>query len=70
MVCPLVIGKEMTDIAAFTLDLQKKLHIWGRYGITMFAISGLDIALWDLAAKQAGVSLATHLGGRARLRDC
>jgi L-alanine-DL-glutamate epimerase-like enolase superfamily enzyme len=66
MVCPLVIGKEVMDVAAFTLDLQKKLHIWGRYGITMFAISGLDIALWDLAAKQAGVSLAEHLGGRAR----
>ncbi len=66
MICPLVIGKEVTDVAAFTLDLQKTLHIWGRYGITMFAISGIDIALWDLAAKQAGVSLAEHLGGRKR----
>jgi L-alanine-DL-glutamate epimerase-like enolase superfamily enzyme len=66
MICPLVVGKDVTDVAAFTLDMQKKLHIWGRYGITMFAISGLDIALWDLAAKHAGVSLADHLGGRRR----
>jgi L-alanine-DL-glutamate epimerase-like enolase superfamily enzyme len=66
MICPLVIGREVTDVAAFTLDLQKNLHIWGRYGITIFAISGLDIALWDLSAKQAGVSLAEHLGGRKR----
>lgn len=66
MLVPLVVGREVTDVAAFTLDLQKKLHIWGRYGITIFAISGLDIALWDLAAKQAGVSLAEHLGGRQR----
>jgi L-alanine-DL-glutamate epimerase-like enolase superfamily enzyme len=66
MVAPLVVGKEVSDVAAFTLDMQKKLHIWGRYGITMFAISGLDVALWDLAAKQAGVSLADHLGGRSR----
>jgi L-alanine-DL-glutamate epimerase-like enolase superfamily enzyme len=66
MVCPLVVGREAEDVAAFTLDMQKKLHIWGRYGITIFAISGLDIALWDLAAKQAGVSLAEHLGGRRR----
>jgi L-alanine-DL-glutamate epimerase-like enolase superfamily enzyme len=66
MVCPLMEGKEVGDVAAFTLEVQKKLHIWGRYGITMFAISGLDIALWDLAAKQAGVSLAEHLGGRHR----
>lgn len=66
MICPLVIGREAADVAAFTLEMQKKLHIWGRYGITIFAISGLDIALWDLAAKQAGVSLAEHLGGRRR----
>jgi L-alanine-DL-glutamate epimerase-like enolase superfamily enzyme len=66
MVAPLVVGKEVLDVAECTLDVQKKLHIWGRYGIGMFAISGVDVALWDLAAKQAGVSLAEHLGGRHR----
>ena len=66
MVAPLVVGQDVTDTATFTLNVQQKLHIWGRYGITMFAISGLDIALWDLAAKQAGMSLAEHLGGRRR----
>jgi len=66
MVCPLALGRDVEDVAAFTLELQKKLHIQGRYGITLFAISGLDIALWDLAAKHAGLSLAAHLGGRRR----
>jgi L-alanine-DL-glutamate epimerase-like enolase superfamily enzyme len=65
-VAPLVIGQEVADVAAFTLKLQQDLHIWGRYGITIFAISGVDIALWDLAAKKAGKNLATHLGGRVR----
>jgi L-alanine-DL-glutamate epimerase-like enolase superfamily enzyme len=65
-VAPLVTGQEIADVAAFTLKLQQDLHIWGRYGITIFAISGIDIALWDLAAKQAGKSLAVHLGGRTR----
>lgn len=65
-VAPLVAGQEITDVAAFTLKLQQDLHIWGRYGITIFAISGVDIALWDLAAKKAGQNLATHLGGRVR----
>lgn len=65
-VAPLVVGQDIADIAGFTLKLQQDLHIWGRYGITIFAISGVDIALWDLAAKQAGKSLAAHLGGRAR----
>lgn len=66
MLAPLVMGREVEDVATFTLELQRKLHIWGRYGITIFAISGLDIALWDLAAKRKGVSLAKYLGGRKR----
>jgi L-alanine-DL-glutamate epimerase-like enolase superfamily enzyme len=37
--------------------IQRNLHLFGRYGITMFAISALDIALWDLAAKAEGVPL-------------
>lgn len=65
-VAPLVIGRCIDDIPALNLSLQKELHIWGRYGITIFALSGLDIALWDLAAKQDGKSLAEHLGGRRR----
>lgn len=67
-VAPLVVGQEIADVAGFTLKLQKDLHIWGRYGITIFAISGLDIALWDIAAKQAGKSVSAHLGGRVRDR--
>ncbi len=66
MVAPLVVGREIEDIAAFNLELQKRLHLHGRYGITIFAIGGVDIALWDAAAKAKGVSLARLLGGRRR----
>jgi L-alanine-DL-glutamate epimerase-like enolase superfamily enzyme len=66
MVAPLLIGKDASDPAALTLDVQRKLHIFGRYGITMFAISGADIALWDLRAKAEGVPLAALLGDRRR----
>ncbi|MBU2533873.1 MAG: mandelate racemase/muconate lactonizing enzyme family protein, partial [Alphaproteobacteria bacterium] len=66
LVAPQVIGKEITDIAAFNRELQLRLHLHGRYGITMFAISAIDIALWDIAAKEQGVPLANLLGGRQR----
>ncbi len=63
MVAPVVRGREVTDIAGLMAELQQALHIFGRYGITMFALSGLDIALWDLAAKAAGQPLGQFLGG-------
>ena len=68
MVLSLVQGQEIGDIAEFNIALQKRLHLQGRYGITMFAISAVDIALWDIASKQAGVSLADLVGGTGRAR--
>ena len=56
MIAPQARGLEVPDAAgipAFMEQIQRNLHLFGRYGITMFAISGLDIALWDLAAKRA-----------------
>ena len=68
MVAPIAIGRDASNIAGLMRELQKALHLFGRYGITMFALSGLDIALWDLAAKAAGVPLHRLLGGAARER--
>jgi L-alanine-DL-glutamate epimerase-like enolase superfamily enzyme len=62
MVVPLLVGQDALDPAVLTADIQRKLHLFGRYGITMFAISGADIALWDLKAKSCGVPLARLLG--------
>ncbi len=65
-IAPALIGRDPADIDVILGELRQKLHIIGRYGITMFAISATDIALNDLNAKIAGVSLAEHLGGRQR----
>ncbi len=63
MVAPVIQGRDVTDIAGLMAELQQTLHLFGRYGITLFALSGLDIALWDLAAKAAGQPLGEFLGG-------
>lgn len=66
MVAPLILGRDAADIAGLMYELQQALHLFGRYGITLFALSGLDIALWDLAGKRAGLPLAQLLGGFVR----
>ena len=71
MIAPQARGLEAPDAAgipAFMERIQRNLHLFGRYGITMFAISALDIALWDLAARVQGVPLHHLLGARKRAR--
>ena len=71
MVAPQARGLEAPDAAAipaFMERVQRNLHLFGRYGITMFAISALDIALWDLAARAEGLPLHRLLGVAQRTR--
>ena len=60
---PFLIGKDARAIGPLMLDLQKLNHNFGRYGQTLFAISGVDIALWDIAGKAAGLPIWQLLGG-------
>ena len=71
MIAPIAVGHDAADIDGLHAEIQKRLHIFGRFGITAFALSGLDIALWDLAGKAAGKPLHALLGGAKRSRiDC
>ena len=60
---PLLVGEDSSDIAGLARKMFHRTHLFGRYGVTTFAISGVDIALWDLAGKRAGVPLYQLLGG-------
>jgi L-alanine-DL-glutamate epimerase-like enolase superfamily enzyme len=66
-VAPLAIGQDVED-QALTGRIERTLHNLGRTGPTVHAISGLDIALWDIRGKLAGVPVSTLLGGRRRDR--
>jgi len=63
---PMCVGRDATEIQAISDDLQRVLHGVGRGGPTFYALSGIDIALWDIAGKAAGLPLYRLLGGSAR----
>lgn len=65
-IAPMLVGAAADDPQAVSLMLQRRLCLFGRYGITIFALSGIDIALWDLKAKAAGLPLAAVLDGVRR----
>jgi len=67
LIAPTLVGETVDDVPAWNRMAQRRLHLFGRYGVTLFAISAVDIALWDLAAKRAGVPLS-HLLARGEVR--
>ena len=66
LIAPLCLGRDATAVAELMADLQKKLHFFGRGGPVIYGLSGIDIALWDIAGKRAGVPLHRLLGGATR----
>lgn len=59
---PLALDQDASDTHLIT-RIERTLHNIGRSGLALHAISGLDIALWDIRAKLAGVPLHQLLGG-------
>ena len=62
IVAKLAVGRDPSDIAALMVDLTRMTQSMARSGPVQFALSGLDIALWDIAGKAAGQPVWRLLG--------
>lgn len=66
IIAPKCIGRDPTAINALMTELTRTLHSAGRHGAVTYGLSAIDIALWDIAGKLAGLPLYRLLGGGAR----
>jgi D-galactarolactone cycloisomerase len=62
-IAPLAVGRDPTDIAALMKVIAYRQRNCARNGPVGFALSALDIALWDIAGKRASKPLYRLLGG-------
>ena len=60
---PYLIGEDPSEIERLWERMHRRAYKHGRGGIVIAAISGIDIALWDLRGKAANMPVWRLLGG-------
>lgn len=60
---PLLLGSDPTLPEQLSERLSRASLLYGRRGIGLFALSGIDIALWDIVGKVRNLPLYKVLGG-------
>ncbi|MDN3312021.1 mandelate racemase/muconate lactonizing enzyme family protein [Microbacterium oryzae] len=65
---PLVVGRDPLQTDVIWDDLYVRTRDFGRTGVVVGAISAIDIALWDIRGKAAGLPVWKLLGGAFRDR--
>ena len=60
---PAALGEDARDIRSLMARLAQRMHLFGRNGPHVYALSALDVALWDIAGKAANLPLWRLLGG-------
>jgi galactonate dehydratase len=69
LLAPLLRGRDPQDVGAIYEDLYNAMRVRGYFGgFYCDALAAIDIALWDLKGKQAGMPVAKLLGGQRRTR--
>ena len=64
-IAPCLIGRDPQDIEDIWQYLYKGVY-WRRGPVNMAAIAAIDMALWDIKGKIAGLPVYQLLGGRSR----
>jgi L-rhamnonate dehydratase len=63
---PLLIDENPFDIQKIWLKLYSYCEWYGRAGVAIYVLSGIDVALWDILGKALGVPIHRLLGGKFR----
>lgn len=61
-----VVGRDPFDTEVLWNEMFDKSYFYGRKGAAITAISGIDMALWDIIGKATGQPLHRLLGGKHR----
>jgi L-alanine-DL-glutamate epimerase-like enolase superfamily enzyme len=64
----LLVGEDPRDVERLWQKMYRGLIYIGRRGIALHALSGIDIALWDIRGKAEGKPVSELLGGAKRDR--
>jgi D-galactarolactone cycloisomerase len=59
-------GRDPFDVEVIWEDLYNRVKDYGLAGITIAAISGIDIALWDIMGRATGKPVHKLIGGACR----
>lgn len=61
-----VVGRDPFDVEAIWNDMYEASYFYGRKGAAINAMSGIDMALWDVMGKATGRPVYQLLGGKHR----
>jgi D-galactarolactone cycloisomerase len=63
---PRIIGRDAFDVEVIWEDLYNRIKDYGGRGMATSALSGIDIALWDIIGKTCGKPIHKLIGGAYR----